>query len=142
MAQMRIYYTTSDKLGDLPIVDGQFIYVPTDNTFCIDMGGQRFYYQTIKTFETDENRQETPYLNNGFYFVKETKVLWQWSDNNWIQITPNNVLATTFYGEKTDDFPNIGNQDSLYFTDDGIYNWKTQLNEYNLIANASTWDSI
>lgn len=40
--------------------------------------------------------------------------------------------------EKEDDFPQEGINNTLYYTDNGIYNWKSQSNKYNLIANANT----
>jgi hypothetical protein len=46
------------------------------------------------------------------------------------------------YADTEEDFPVVGEQDRLYYTDEGIYNWKSQLNKYNLIANANKWESM
>jgi hypothetical protein len=75
VAVVNFIYTTSAKLNRLPVEDGQIIFVPDMNTICLDLSGQRFYYQTIKTFETDEERANTPFPSQGFYFVEETQVI-------------------------------------------------------------------
>jgi len=77
MAIVNFIYTTSAKLNDLPVEDGQIIFAPDMQTICLDMSGQRFYYQTIKIFETDEERMSTPFPVQGFYFVQETEVIWR-----------------------------------------------------------------
>jgi hypothetical protein len=75
MAIAKFVYTTSAKLDTLPVEDGQIIFAPDANTLCLDITGQRFYYQTIKTFQTDAERVETPFLNQGFYYVEETETI-------------------------------------------------------------------
>jgi hypothetical protein len=118
MAIANFVYTTSAKLNKLPVEDGQIIFAPDMNTICLDMSGNRFYYQTIKTFETDEQRAATPFPIQGFYFVEETQVIWRWC-GKWIQITadPNPIVG----GETEEDFPEQGKKNSLYYTDDGIF---------------------
>ena len=77
MAVAKFYYTTSDKLQELPVQNGQIIFVPDKNTLCLDMDGQRSYYQTIKTFATDQERLNATNLIKGFYFVEETSDFWE-----------------------------------------------------------------
>ena len=82
------------------------------------------------------------YKKPGFYFVEETNILWRLTASKvWRQITPTNS-SPIVYGETKEVFPSLGNEGILYYTDKGIYNWKPQLNTYNLIANANTWESI
>lgn len=139
MAIVNFIYTTSAKLNDLPVEDGQIIFAPDMQTICLDMSGQRFYYQTIKIFETDEERVSTPFPIQGFYFVQETEVIWRWS-GQWIQLTTGK--GSVVGGDKEEDFPETGEDNALYYTDDGIFSWKDSTNKYNLIANANTWESI
>jgi hypothetical protein len=75
MAQMKLVYTTAQKLNDLPIADGQIIYAPDDNIIALDMRSQRFSYKTIKTFDTDEQRLSAAFLSPGFYYVEETNLI-------------------------------------------------------------------
>lgn len=140
MATTKLYYTKAKNLESLPVTAGNIIFVIDENMVCLDIAEQRFYYHGIKIFETDAERLEAPFVQDGFYLVAETNVLWRWRDG-WIRLTSaeDNPI---YYGNTEEDFPNEGEEEKLYFTDNGIYNWKTQLNKYNLIANANTWDGI
>lgn len=140
MAKAKLYYTKSKYLPTLPISNGNIIFVPDINTVCLDMSNERFLYQTIKVFETEEERAAVPFPNVGFYYVTDTNVLWRW-ENGWARITPTN-LTPNVYRESEEDFPQEGNEGTLYYTDEGIYNWKENSNEYNLIANANKWNGI
>lgn len=142
MAQMKLVYTTSKKINELAIVDGQIIFCPDDNIIALDMKNQRFTYKTIKTFNTDAERLNAPFAAPGFYYVEETNIIWRLTTANvWRQVTPTRV-SPIIYGETEEVFPTIGEEGMLYHTDKGIYNWKPQLNTYNLIANANTWEGI
>ena len=142
MAQMKLVYTTSKKIDSLAIADGQIIYCPDDNIIALDMKSQRFTYKTIRTFETDEDRLNAAFAAPGFYYVEETNIIWRLTANRiWRAVTPINA-SPVIYGETEEVFPTLGEEGILYYTDNGIYNWKPQLNTYNLIANANTWEGI
>ena len=142
MAQMKLVYTTSKKINELAIADGQIIFCPDDNIIALDMKNQRFTYKTIKTFETDAERVNAVFAAPGFYYVEETNIIWRLTNSKvWRQVTPTQV-SPIIYGETEEVFPTVGEEGMLYHTDKGIYNWKPQLNTYNLIANANTWEGI
>lgn len=140
-AKAKFYYTSSKYLDELPVENGNVIFAPDANMICLDMSNQRFTYETIKTFQTEQQRQDVPFPNEGFYYVEETNLIWRYNGIKWGRITP---VDTDFiiYGDTEEDFPELGERNKLYYTDDGIYNWKDQLNKYNLIANANRWDSV
>lgn len=140
MAQMKLVYTTSTKLDSLDVVDGQVIFLSDENQICLDMRGKRLYYKAIKTYDTDEQRLTTPPINKTFYFVFETNVLWQYN-NGWTQITASGLTPILHY-PTLEEFPTVGEENKLYYTNDGIYNWLESDHKYNLIANANRWDSI
>jgi hypothetical protein len=73
-AKAKLYYTSSKYINQLPITNGNIIFVPDANMFCLDMSEQRFAYTTIRTFATEAARAAVPFPNEGFYFVEETKV--------------------------------------------------------------------
>lgn len=74
-AKAKLYYTTSKYLTTLPVENGNIIFVPDVNMVCLDMGNQRFSYQTIKTFVTDADRLALPFPKEGFYYVEETDTI-------------------------------------------------------------------
>lgn len=138
MAQMKLVYTTSKKIDSLEISDGQIIFCPDDNIIGLDMKGQRFIYKTIKTFDKEADRLNAVFAAPGFYYVEETNIIWRLTAAKvWRQVTPTGS-SPIIYGETEEVFPSIGAEGILYHTDNGIYNWKPQLNTYNLIANANT----
>lgn len=141
MAQMKLVYTTRARLDELPLENGQIIYAPDDNLICLDMRDKRFIYHTLRSFETDAERLRFIGVNKCFYFVEETNIMWQYINNEWKQITPAN-LEPIYYAEVPERFPARGTENTLFYTDNGIYNWKESLQDYNLIANANTWGNI
>lgn len=141
MAKMKLIYTSAERLNDLPIADGQIIWVPNDNMLCLDMHDYRFTYKTIRTFPTEEARLNDSFAQEGFYYVEATNLIWRKTANGtWRQVTFSG--EPIIYGETEEVFPPIGLNNTLYYTDHGIYNWKSQLNKYNLIANANTWENL
>ena len=140
MAQMKLVYTTAAKLNSLAVVDGQIIYLADENQICLDMKGKRLVYHSIKTFDTDAERLAIPPIPKTFYFVFETNIMWQYN-NGWQQITASG-LTPILYFDTEDKLPTKGEVNKLYYTDNGIYNWRESDNKYNLIANANRWDSI
>lgn len=135
MAQMKLVYTTAAKLDSLAVVDGQIIYLADENQICLDMKGKRLTYHSIKTYDTDAERLATPPIPKTFYFVFETNVMWQYN-NGWQQITASN-LTPVLYFDTEDKLPVQGEANKLYYTDNGIYNWRESDHKYNLIANAN-----
>ena len=141
MAKMKLIYTSANRLNELPIKDGQIIWVPNDNTLCLDMHNYRFTYKTIRTFPTEEARLNDTLSQEGFYYVEDTNIIWRkTSGGTWRQITSSGEPIV--YGKTEEVFPSVGSSNTLYYTDHGIYNWKSQSNKYNLIANANTWENL
>jgi len=140
-AKAKLFYTKQKYLDSLPKKNGNIIFVPDSNTVCLDMSNQRYTYQTIKIFNADSERLSEQSPHDGFYFVEETNVIWRWANNRWNQISPTN-LEPVVYGASEDEFPSLGKNNTLYYTDEGIFNWKEVEQQYNLIANANRWDNI
>lgn len=78
MAQMKIVYTTSNKLDELTVVDGQIIFVVDTRTIYFDMKSKRTGYSTIFVFDTDAERLAMENPAKGFYFVEETNTVWRY----------------------------------------------------------------
>ena len=137
-AKAKLYYTSSEHLDSLPIRNGNIVFAPESKTFCLDMQDQRFMYTTIRTCATEQDLRSIPFPVEGFYFVEDTRVFWRWN-GAWSAITPSN-LKPVVYGVTLEDLPSIGQSETLYYTDDGIYHWKN--GKYNLIGNVNTWDVL
>ena len=75
MAQMKIVYTTSNRLPELPIENGQVIFVVDVHEIYLDMRNKRSGYSMINVFATEAEREAVQEPEVGFYLVEETNVL-------------------------------------------------------------------
>lgn len=124
--------TTSSKVKDLIIKDGQLIFIRDVGRIAFDFKGQRVFYNQIVELKTDIERTSMDSPMSGYYFVINTGVLWFYNDE-WIQITerPGEVL---FIGVE---LPELGQADKLYVdTDDReISVWIEEANQYLTVSN-------
>lgn len=103
--------TTSDRVEDLVIKNGQLIFVQDLGRIAFDYKDKRKFYNQIEELDTELARQtlETP-VNGVYYFIVETAVLWTYRNNVWVQITgkPDEIV---FIGTE---FPELGKEQTLY----------------------------
>ena len=79
--------TANSKLSELPVKDGQLIFVQDKSTIALDFGGKRVLYKQIEEISTEASRVSMLAPVNGhYYFVVETGVMWTYRDG-WVQIT-------------------------------------------------------
>ena len=136
---IQIYITTSDRLPDLTVKDGQLIFVKDVKKIYLDYGSLRTEYSVLQTVDTEKDRENMDSPAEGFYFVEETSRMW-WYKNKWVPITPSN-LEPVFIGDY-DSFPTIGRENTLYVTEDGTYIWSNKLNDYLLVASKTEWQTL
>ena len=130
--------TTSDKVKDLVIKNGQLIFVHDAGRLALDFKGKRTFYNQIIELSTEKDRIDLSDAVNGkFYFVIETAVLWRYF-NGWTQITssPEEVL---FIGTE---MPELGQPNKLYVNKSKkeISVWDEDTNGYSAVSNYT--DSI
>lgn len=135
--------TTSDRLVDLTIKDGQLIFIQNKHKIAFDFDGKRKFYNQIEILQTEQERQllEEP-IDGFFYFVINTAVLWTYQ-NGWIQIT-SNPDEVIFIGTS---LPEFGTEKTLYINkqDKCISVWDVESKSYVTIAdktNAITTEEI
>ena len=78
--------TTSSRVRDLVIKDGQLIFLQDLGRIAFDFKGKRVFYNQIVELETEVERLTLESPLSGYYFVVNTAVLWFYKDG-WIQIT-------------------------------------------------------
>lgn len=126
--------TTSSKIRELPIKDGQLIFIQNLGRIALDFNGNRVFYNQIVELETELDRLKLDSHLDGYYFVIETGVLWFYKDE-WIPITstPQEVL---FIGVE---LPELGQakENTLYInkTDKEIAVFDSKLNNYIFVSN-------
>lgn len=86
--------TSSSKIKDLVIKDGQLIFVQDLGRIAFDFKGKRIFYNQIVELQTETERMKLVSPLSGYYFVIDTAVLWFYQDG-WMQITgrPQEVVS-------------------------------------------------
>ena len=131
---LSVIATTSERVKDLVIKNGQLIFVQDLGRIAFDYKGKRKFYNQIEELDTELTRQEleSP-VNGAYYFVIEKAVLWTYRNNVWVQLTtpPEEIV---FIGTE---FPELGKEQTIYVnkTEKEISIWDANANEYTTVAN-------
>lgn len=130
--------TTSEKIKDLVIKEGQLIFVHDAGRLAFDYRGKRTFYNQVIELSTEQERIDlTDAVNGKYYFIIETATLWRYF-NGWIQLTssPNEIL---FVGTE---MPELGQPNKLYVNKNKkeISVWNEDTNTYSAVSNYT--DSI
>lgn len=131
---LSIVATTSERISDLVIRNGQLIFIHDVGRLALDYNGKRTFYNQIIELETEyeRNNLESP-INGKFYFIIETAVLWRYF-NGWKQITtaPEDIV---FIGEE---LPDLGKPNTLYVNkkenEENISVWDEASDSYKIVA--------
>lgn len=85
--------TTSSRVKELPIKNGQLIFVQDKGRIAFDFKDKRVFYNQITEIDTEQERATLSDPMYGYYFVIETAVLWTYQ-GEWIALTsrPEEVL--------------------------------------------------
>lgn len=87
-AVLSVTATVNSKLANLPVEDGQLIFVQDKQTIALDFGGKRKFYTQVEELATEENRTSLLAPVTGrYYYVMDPPVLWCYQENGWVQIT-------------------------------------------------------
>lgn len=140
-AAFTIVATTSDRVKDLVIKNGQMIFVQDKGRIAFDFKDKRVFYNQITELDTELERSSISTPANGYYFVIETAVLWFYGEE-WVQITtpPQDVV---FIGVE---LPELGQAKTgmLYVNkaEKEISVWDEETNTYVVVADANENDEI
>lgn len=130
---MSLIATQSSKIRNLPIKNGQLIFVQDLGRIAMDYNNTRVFYNQIIELETEVDRLTLENPLDGYYFVISSGILWVHKDG-WIQITekPEEVI---FIGV---DLPQLGQEKKLYVTtkngQERISIWDENLGTYIIVS--------
>lgn len=129
---LKVIATSSSRIKDLIIKDGQLIFIQDLGRIAFDFNGKRVFYNQIVELDSEADRLALENPDSGYYFVIGSAILWFYQDG-WVQITekPKEVL---FIGVE---LPELGQQGKLYVdTDDReISVWDEETDEYIVVSN-------
>lgn len=132
---LSLYATTGERVKELPIENGQLIFVQDKHRIAFDFGGKRRFYNQIIELNTETERQSLLAPVSGmYYFIIDTATLWTYQ-SQWIQITskPEEIV---FIGAT---IPELGNEQTLYVnkTDKVISVWDAETNAYITVSDCT-----
>lgn len=125
--------TSSSKIRDLVIKDGQLIFIQDMGRIAFDFKGKRVFYNQIIELDTEADRLALESPLAGYYFIIDSACLWHYKDK-WVQITekPEEII---FIGVE---LPELGQENKIYVnTADGKENisvWNEDLGNYKIVA--------
>lgn len=141
---MKFIATTNDKISTIAIKAGQVIFSRDNRTIYLDSSAtERTEYQSVISVPTDTFRLNITNPVKGFYFVEDTKVLYQYDGNKWWQLTTPPQESLIFL--KREDFPTIGKEKTLYIDKDAIYQWSNEENDYIVMSGGKVsliWEAL
>lgn len=113
--------TTEDRLEQLPISNGQLIFIRDSRKICLDYKDERVEYGHIIVLASEEHRLSISQPFNTFYFVLGTNVLWRYEADQWIPLTTSPKENLVFVGAGK--LPEIGEKNVLYATNTDLFLW-------------------
>ena len=131
---LSVIATTSSRVRDLPIENGQLIFIRDIGRIAMDLNDTRVFYNQIVELATDVDRLELESPLSGYYFVIDTAVLWRYQDE-WVPLTekPKEVI---FIGVE---LPELGQEKSLYVDKERkeISVWDEETNSYIIVSDCT-----
>ena len=136
---LKLVATTSAKIRDLIIEDGQLIFIQDLGRIAFDFKSKRVFYNQIVELNTEAERLALDSPLDGYYFVIDSAVLWFYKDG-WNQITekPQEIL---FVGVE---LPELGQEKTLYVDKDDkeISVWDEETGTYITVSNYTSEVSV
>lgn len=85
-AVMSLVATSSSRVRELPIKNGQLVFVQDLGRIAFDFNDKRVFYNQIVELETEADRLMLNEPLDGYYFIIGSGCLWFYKDG-WTQIT-------------------------------------------------------
>ena len=133
---MSLVATNSPRIRELPIKNGQLIFIQDLGRIAFDYKGKRVFYNQIIEVETETERSALENPLEGYYFVIDSGCLWFYKDG-WDQITkkPETVLFIDV------ELPQLGQakEGALYVNkaEREIAVFDSELNDYIIVADCT-----
>ena len=136
---LKLIATTSSKIRNLTIENGQLVFLYDIGRLAFDYKGTRVFYNQIVELETEAERLTLENPLDGYYFVIGSGVLWAYKAG-WIQITgkPESIEFIDV------ELPELGQENKLYVNkaEQEISVWDDETNQYITVANYTSDVSV
>lgn len=137
--KIKFFNTIDSKLAQLPKEDGQVIFVTDTRKIYLDAKGERKEYSQIIELINEEQRKGLLAPLTGYYFVDETKVLWNYSGGVWTQLTGIEHKPSVVFNDEEEVTTSQMEDDRLYVVEKSIYR---KMNGEKIKLNSMEWNPI
>ena len=135
---MKFIATTSKKLDDIKIKDGQLIFTTDDRNIYLDTNKKRTTYAAIMTVADENTRKNLPFPIEGFYYVRQENALWNYYNGLWTQMT--GQKSNLIFSDSG--LPVEGESETLYVQETTLYRWNSTTCEYDTIVGGAIWEDL
>ena len=129
---LKLVATTSSKIRNLTINNGQLVFLYDIGRIAFDYKGTRVFYNQIVELQTEAERLALKDPLDGYYFIIGSGILWSYK-SGWIQITgkPENIEFIDV------ELPELGQDNKLYVNkvEQDISIWDDETKQYIPVAN-------
>lgn len=131
-APFTVIATTSSRVRDLVIKNGQIIFLQDVGRIAFDFKDKRVFYNQITEVATELERSSLSSPLEGYYFVIETAILWRY-DGKWVQLS-NAPEEIVFIGTE---LPELGQTNKIYVNKEQkeISVWDEETGDYMAVSN-------
>lgn len=129
---MSLVATSSSRIRDLIIKDGQLIFIQDLGRIAFDFKGKRVFYNQIVELDTEADRLALEQPLDGYYFIVDSACVWFYK-SGWTQITekPKEIVQIGV------ELPQLGQHGKLYVDTDNreISVWDETTDSYITVSN-------
>lgn len=136
-------FTSSAKLSELSVKDGQMIYVGDKGKIYFDLKGERTAYHDIIELPSDAERLAlTTPATNKIYLILDNLEMWRHNGTAWVKLSSEPQVV--FYEAEENGFPTEGNTNKLYVRGTDIYRYVSDSSAYVKMcqSRSSRWETI
>lgn len=126
--------TTGERVRQLPISDGQLVFIHNRNKLAFDFKGKRTFYNQVEILETEFDRSSIEVPIDGYYFCVDSATLYEYKDSAWhVRVAP--AEGAVFICEE---YPSLGQLSSKLYVNKKereIAIWEEETKEYLVVSN-------
>jgi len=126
--------TTGERVRELPISDGQLVFIHNRKKIAFDFKGTRTFYNQVEILETEYERSQITSPVDGYYFCIDSAILYEYKDSSWnARITPSENAVFI-----CEEYPTLGQLTGKLYVNTSereIAIWKEDTKEYFAVSN-------
>ena len=126
--------TTGERVRELPISDGQLVFIHNRNRIAFDFKGKRTFYNQVEILSTESERASIVSPMDGYYFCIDSAVFYEYANGEWnVRVRPADGAVII-----CDEYPELGQLSGKLYVNKKqreIAIWDEANNKYYAVSN-------